>query len=158
MKYLLILGFYFHKNQKKPTLKFSTKTRYGIRAMLEIAKDESQNGVFQKDIAANQGLSVKYLDQIIHGLKTAGLIINLRGKKSGYILTRPPSEITMLDIHNAFEPGICVIDCMATGFICERRSSCQVVGFWKNLNTMIVDYFKNITLEDLRDNRVPLDH
>jgi len=139
-------------------LKFSTKTRYGIRAMLEIAKDESQNGVFQKDIALNQDLSVKYLDQIICGLKTAGLIINLRGKKSGYILTRPPAEITMLDIHNAFEPGICVIDCMATGFVCDRKGICQVKGFWENLNTMIVDYFKSVTLQDLRDNKVLLDH
>ncbi len=139
-------------------MKFSTKTRYGIRAMLEIAKDKSQNGVFQKDIAVNQGLSVKYLDQIIHGLKTAGLIINLKGKKSGYILTRPPAEITMLDIHSAFEPGICVIDCMATGFICDRREICKVKGFWENLNTMVIDYFKSITLEDLRDNKVPLDH
>ncbi|KOH43579.1 RrF2 family transcriptional regulator [Sunxiuqinia dokdonensis] len=139
-------------------MKFSTKTRYGIRAMLEIAKDESQNGVFQKDIALNQDLSVKYLDQIICGLKTAGLIINLRGKKSGYILTRPPAEITMLDIHNAFEPGICVIDCMATGFVCDRKGICQVKGFWENLNTMIVDYFKSVTLQDLRDNKVLLDH
>lgn len=126
--------------------------------MLEIAKDESQNGVFQKDIALNQDLSVKYLDQIICGLKTAGLIINLRGKKSGYILTRPPAEITMLDIHNAFEPGICVIDCMATGFVCDRKGICQVKGFWENLNTMIVDYFKSVTLQDLRDNKVLLDH
>ncbi len=139
-------------------MKFSTKTRYGIRAMLEIAKDQSQSGVFQKDIALNQGLSVKYLDQIIHGLKTAGLIINLRGKKSGYILTRPPAEITMLDIYNAFDPGICVIDCMVTGFICDRREICKVKGFWENLNTMIVDYFKSVTLEDLRNNKIILDH
>ncbi|WP_159518866.1 RrF2 family transcriptional regulator [Sunxiuqinia indica] len=138
-------------------MKFSTKTRYGIRAMLEIAKDESQSGVFQKDIAANQKISVKYLDQIIHALKAAGLIINLRGKKSGYILTRQPSEITILDIHSAFEPGICVIDCLAQSFHCDRETTCRVKGFWGELNRMIVDYFKGVTLEDLCKGRINLD-
>ncbi|TDN97244.1 RrF2 family transcriptional regulator [Sunxiuqinia elliptica] len=138
-------------------MKFSTKTRYGIRAMLEIAKDESQSGVFQKDIAANQDISVKYLDQIIHALKVAGLIINLKGRKSGYILTRNASEITMLDIHNAFEPGICVIDCLAKSFDCERKSFCEVIGFWEKLNHMVVDYFEQVTLEDIRSGKVKLD-
>lgn len=158
MKYLLVLGFYFHKNQKTNTLRFSTKTRYGIRTMLEIAKAESQEGILQKDIAANQELSVKYLDQIIRGLKTAGLIINRRGKKSGYILTRPASEITMLDIHNAFEAGICVIDCLAKGFTCDRKQGCSAKGFWVTLNNQVVNYFKSVTLEDLCENRITLDH
>lgn len=138
-------------------MKFSTKTRYGIRAMLEIAKDESQSGVFQKDIAANQDISVKYLDQIIHALKVAGLISNLKGRKSGYILTRNASEITMLDIYNAFEPGICVIDCLTRSFDCERKSFCEVVGFWEKLNQLVVDYFEQVTLEDLRSGKVKLD-
>ena len=139
-------------------MKFSTKTRYGIRAMLEIAKDESQSGVFQKDIAANQEISVKYLDQIIHALKASGLIVNVRGRKSGYILTRQPSEITMLDIHNAFEAGICVIDCLARNFKCERQGFCRVRGFWGGLNNMVLEYFKGVTLEDIRDGNVRLDH
>ncbi|MGQ7871088.1 RrF2 family transcriptional regulator [Sunxiuqinia sp. sy24] len=138
-------------------MRFSTKTRYGIRTMLEIAKAESQEGILQKDIAINQELSVKYLDQIIRGLKTAGLIINRRGKKSGYILTRPASEISMLDIHNAFEPGICVIDCLAKGFTCDRKGKCSAKGFWGTLNNKVVDYFKSVSLEDLRDNKVRLD-
>lgn len=138
-------------------MKFSTKTRYGIRAMLEIAKDESQSGVFQKDIAVNQDISVKYLDQIIHALKASGLIVNLRGKKSGYILTRQPSEITMLDIHNAFEPGICVIDCLSGSFNCDREASCRVNGFWGRLNRIVVDYFKSVTLEDLSKGGIKLD-
>lgn len=130
-------------------MKFSTKTRYGIRAMLEIAVNEGQGGVFQKDISERQRISIKYLDQIIFALKTAGLIINVKGKKSGYMLTRKPSEITVLDVHNAFEHGICIIDCMSPVFTCEMKDSCMIQGFWGKLNTMIADYLKNATLQDI---------
>ncbi|MCW0481301.1 RrF2 family transcriptional regulator [Gaoshiqia sediminis] len=133
-------------------MRFSTKTRYGMRAMLEIASDISQRGVFQKDIAEKQQISVKYLDQIIHALKSEGLIINVRGKKSGYILARKPSEITMLDIHKAFEPGICVIDCCSDSYNCQMKEFCRTVGFWMNLNKLVIDYFSNTTLQDLLKN------
>ena len=125
--------------------------------MLEISKDQSKSGVFQKDIAVNQDISIKYLDQIIHALKAAGLIANLRGKKSGYILTRHPSEINMLDIHNAFEAGICVIDCLSPDKHCDKESYCTVRGFWGKLNNLVVDYFKSVTLEDLRTGSITLE-
>lgn len=120
--------------------------------MLEIASDQSQKGVFQKDIAEKQKISVKYLDQIVCALKAKGLIINVRGKKSGYRLTRQPSEITMLDIHNAFEPGICVVDCMAGPYHCELERGCRAHGFWGKLNNIIVNYFTSVTLQNLLDN------
>lgn len=133
-------------------MKFSTKTRYGIRAMVEIAT-KGQDGMFQKDIAENQRISVKYLDQIIYALKTAGLIVNVRGKKSGYMLTRKPADITMLDIHSAFERGICIIDCMCETYVCEMKDSCMIQGFWGKLNFMIKDYFEKITLQDVIDEK-----
>lgn len=138
-------------------MKFSTKTRYGIRAMLEIASDPAQTGVFQKDIAEKQQISIKYLDQIIHALKATGLIVNLKGKKSGYILTRPAAEITMLDIHKAFEPGICVIDCLSKTVYCNLKDTCHTRGFWGKLNNMILDYFQQVTLQDLLDNETLVD-
>jgi Rrf2 family protein len=121
--------------------------------MVEIASDISGNGVYQKDIAEKQQISLKYLDQIIHALKTAGLIAGVRGKKSGYILTRPASQITMFDIHRAFEPGICVVDCMSNGYQCMMMDECHVRGFWGDLNNLVLDYFKRVTLEDLVENR-----
>lgn len=130
-------------------MKFSTKTRYGIRTMLEIALDTKHAGVFQKDIATSQDISVKYLDYIIHALKVAGLITNTHGKKSGYILTREASSISMYDIHNAFEPGICIVDCLSKNFECTRDKKCAVKKFWTELNTLIVDYLQKTTLEDL---------
>lgn len=130
-------------------MKFNTKIRYGLRAILEIALDESQNGVFQKDIAERQKISIKYLDNIIASLKTAGLIINIKGKKSGYKLTRTPDRIMVMDVYKAFEPSVAVVDCMNDEYFCERALNCGVKVFWDGLNTLISDYLNSYTLEDL---------
>ncbi len=130
-------------------MKFNTKIRYGLRAILEIALEESDNGVFQKDIAQRQKISIKYLDNIIASLKTAGLIINIKGKKSGYKLTRKPEQIKVMDVYKAFEPGIAVVDCMNDMYFCERALNCGVKEFWDGLNTLISDYLDSYTLEDL---------
>lgn len=121
--------------------------------MIEIANGDSNKGVFQKDVAQNQNLSNKYLDQIIHSLKTADLICNTRGKKSGYILTRGPKEITVYDIHRAFESDICLVDCVSGHFICERAEGCHARNFWSGLNAMVIAYFKSVTLDDIMNDR-----
>lgn len=125
--------------------------------MIEIAMDKSGKGVFQKQIAENQAISLKYLDQIIHALRTAGLVMAVRGRKSGYILTRKPADITMMDIHSAFEPGICVIDCLSSNIICDRTNKCSARGFWGGLNNKIIKYFKTVTLQDMIDEQSCLD-
>ncbi len=130
-------------------MKFNTKTRYGLRAMIEIARETPANGIFQKEIAERQNLSNKYLDHIIYALKVAGLITNVKGKKSGYILTKPATEITILNIHNAFEAGVCVIDCIMTNYKCDREKHCSAKLFWEGLNDVIIDYLKKTTLHNL---------
>lgn len=130
-------------------MKFNTRIRYGLRAILEIALEESENGVFQKDISERQKISNKYLDNIIAALKTAGLIINFKGKKSGYRLTRRPEEIKIIDVFNAFEPGVAVVDCIDDRYICDLKSKCAVRDFWDGLNNTIIDYLESYTLEDL---------
>lgn len=122
--------------------------------MVELANDSTGEGVFQKDISTNQEISLKYLDQIINSLKVAGLISNVKGKKSGYVLTRKPSEITIYDIHKAFENDICVIDCMSSNFQCDRMNECTVQPFWKGLNQLVIDYFKNTTLEEVASGKL----
>lgn len=134
-------------------MKISTRTRYGIRAMAEIASETSGKGVFQKDIAKRQAISLKYLDSIIQSLKTANLIVNSKGKKSGYILTRDPKDITMLDIHNAFENSICIIDCLSPHVKCQREATCNARNFWSDLNSIILGYFESITLQDMMDKK-----
>jgi len=121
--------------------------------MLEIARAVEPGGVFQKDIAVNQNLSLKYLDHIIHALKTARLIANAKGRKSGYVLTRSPGEITIYDIHRAFEPGICVVDCVGKDFKCDFSGQCHTQGFWRNLNNLLLTYFKSVTLKDLLEGK-----
>jgi Rrf2 family protein len=126
--------------------------------MLEIAQSPANTkGVFQKDISKNQDISNKYLDHIIQALKTSQLIINARGKKSGYILARKPSEITIFDIHRAFEPGICLIECLSGNFHCPAGDTCQTKGFWGRLNNLIIDYFKSVTLEDLMNKKINIE-
>lgn len=117
--------------------------------MLEIALDESGTGVYQKDISERQKISVKYLDNIIASLKTAGLITTTRGRKSGYRITRQPAEIRMIDIYRAFEPEISVVDCMSSNHLCDLACSCGAKEFWEGLNESIIKYFQNHTLADL---------
>lgn len=136
-------------------MKFSTKIRYGMRAMIEIASDNDGVGVLQKDIAKNQLISNKYLDQIISSLKAAQLIVNLKGKKSGYILTRKPSEITMANIYGAFEGRITIVDCLNDSIKCDFENKCKTKIFWSNLNNTVSNYFNRVTLEDLVTGNVP---
>jgi Rrf2 family protein len=135
-------------------LKIGTRTRYGLRTMLEIALSESTKGVFQKEIAINQSLSNKYLDHIIHSLKTAGLICNVKGKKSGYLLTRKPDDISIFEIHKAFEPDLCLVECLSGNYNCDRGEKCQARGFWKEFNLVIVNYLKSVTLADLMHKQI----
>jgi Rrf2 family protein len=138
-------------------LKIGTRTRYGLRTILEIAQSKNSGGIFQKEIAFNQSLSNKYLDHIIHSLKTAGLICNVKGKKSGYMLTRKPEDITIFDIHQAFEPHICLVECLSTNYHCDREEKCVAQGFWKRLNVMIVQYLKSVTVADLVNQQTTAD-
>ena len=119
--------------------------------------NNDKNGILQKDISHNQDISYKYLDQIMNGLKVAGLVTKAAGRKSGYILTRKPSEITIFDVHNAFEPGICVIDCVSPDYKCERKDICSLRGFWCKLNHQIVHYLKATTIADLMAEQVELE-
>jgi Rrf2 family protein len=118
--------------------------------MISIARYQRvQGSTFQKDIATDQNISVKYLDHIIKSLKVARLIRNAGGKKSGYVLTKDPQFITMYDIFNAFEPGIHVIDCLDEYQYCDRSQRCAAQCFWKELNEHVITHFKNTSLADM---------
>jgi Rrf2 family protein len=109
-----------------------------------------------KEIAKNQGISVKYLDHIIHALKVSGLIQNVKGKKSGYTLVKKPGDISLYEILNAFEPGICVVECLSKSVACNREKGCAAKGFWGDLNNKIIDHFKSVSLADLVNKQVEL--
>lgn len=118
-------------------MRVNSKIRYGLRTMVEIANTTNPKGMLQKDIAKNQNISLKYLDPIILALKMKGLIINSKGKGSGYRLTKPAEEITMLDIYTAFEQ-IVVIECINNLNFCDRSMhDCKGRNFW---NEFKVDF------------------
>jgi Rrf2 family protein len=127
-------------------MKVNTKVRYGLRAMIEIALN-GQQGIFQKDIAKNQQLSDKYLDHIIASLKASGLITNVSGKKSGYVLGRPAPDITIYDIYRTFEPELSIIHCTNKPVTCFISRICVANEFWLGMNEMMTNYMKCTTLE-----------
>ena len=131
-------------------MKFNTKTRYGLRTMLELSlKENSGRGVLQKEIAENQVVSVKYLDQIIASLKAAGLIVNAGGRKSGYRLNKPSGDITIYDVYLAFDEELAIIDCLFPGRECPRNHSCVLRKFWSDLNDNIRSQMESVNLNML---------
>jgi Rrf2 family protein len=130
-------------------VKFSTRTRYGIRTMLEIGLHYETGGINQKDISVNQEIPFRTLDHLLQALKTAGLITNCPNKDLCYTLMRPPSQITMLDTQQSIEPAICVVDCISPHFSCNRNGFCSAKDFWCKLNEQIITYFKSVTLQEM---------
>ena len=130
-------------------MKITKKVRYGLRAMIEISLNESSSGILQKDISENQEISLKFLDAIIGGLKSEGLIVNYSGKRSGYILARPASEISVYDIFRAFEPELTLVNCMCPGNICNRISICPAKDYWAELNTQLKKQMESSTLDQI---------
>lgn len=127
-------------------MKINSKIRYGLRTIIEIANHNDPNGVLQKDIAKNQHISLKYLDSIISSLKIKGIVANSKGRGSGYILTRDPKDITMLDIYTAFEQ-IIVVECINNMSLCDRNShDCKAQNYWTEFN---LDFRKMLASKNL---------
>ena len=117
--------------------------------MIELAMHWNSRGVYQKDISERQGISFKYLDQIIASLKTSGLIVNSSGRMSGYILSKDPEEISVYDVYKAFEYELVIIDCLTSEGICKRDRNCAARDFWNDLNNIIIEYLESTKLIDL---------
>jgi Rrf2 family protein len=130
-------------------MRLNTRIRYGLRTMLELGLCKDEKGLLQKEIAENQDLPVKYLDQIISALKVAGLIQNCGGKKSGYRLAKPASDITIYEIYRTFDEDIAIIGCLSDQEFCLKCANCAAQELWGGLNDKIVAYLKNTTLENL---------
>lgn len=133
-------------------MKLSTKSTYGLRAMLSIAL-EDDNATSITDIARREGISVAYLEQLLNKLRRSGLIDSIRGPKGGYILARRPGRITVKDIVTVLEGGIYPAHCTKTGTTaataCKRRSGCVPKLVWVKLARAIEECLEAITLADL---------
>ena len=132
-------------------MKMSTKSRYALRLMLDIAANTSGDGVVSlKDIAERQEVSVKYLEQIVMQLTRVGLLISSRGSQGGYRLARNAADCTVGEIIRATEGNVAPVACLAgTPNQCRRADKCETLGFWTGLHAVINDYIDGVTLADV---------
>jgi len=130
-------------------MKISTKIRYGARAMLHLASHYGQRPVELKIIAKKEAISVKYLEQVIIPLRSAGLVKAVRGAKGGYSLARPPSEICMNDIIEILDGPITLVDCLKDPKSCQMSSSCVTKDLWQEVSDTLQGIFHSVTLEEL---------
>lgn len=130
-------------------MKLSTKSRYGTRLMLDMAQHYQDGPIHLANVAKRQGISVKYLEQIIIPLKKANYVKSLRGPKGGHILTRPPEEITVGEIVALLEEGASLAACSDNPMVCERSSACATRYIWQEAAQAMFDKLQSITLADL---------
>lgn len=128
----------------------STRGRYALRVMIDIASNQGDGYVPMKDVAARQGLSLKYLEQIIPPLKDHGLIKGVQGKGGGYRLTKNPSEYNIGEILRLTEKDLAPVSCLAEGAPeCERRQGCKTIKLWEGLEKVTNEYLDSKTLDEL---------
>ena len=132
-------------------LKLSTKARYGLRAMVELACHEGEGPVQLRAIAGAQNLSPKYLEQLTIPLRNSGLIHSERGPRGGYRLAKPASRITALDVVRAVEGAVTLLDCVSEPDVCERSAGCAARGLWSKVSAAINATLREVTLADLRE-------
>ena len=130
-------------------MKLSTKGRYGMRAMLDLAQHYEDGLVLAKDVARRQGISERYLEHLFLTLKTAGLIKSVRGAHGGFTLARPPHKIKLMDILSVSEGQIALVDCVADASVCSRSSFCATRDLWTELQSVIGEVLRSQTLQDL---------
>jgi Rrf2 family protein len=130
-------------------MKLSTRGRYGVRLMFELALHYGDGPIFLKDIAERQAISAKYLWQLINPLKTTKLITSMRGAHGGYILGRAPENISLKEILDVLEGSLCLVDCVDTPSICERAPSCVARDIWGEVSQGMRQTLENITLAEM---------
>ncbi|MBQ9066690.1 MAG: Rrf2 family transcriptional regulator [Clostridia bacterium] len=128
----------------------STKGRYALRVMIDLATYSGGEYITLKEISGREDISVKYLEQVISLLNRAGFLQSLRGNNGGYRLAKPATQITAGDILRAAEGTLAPIACLKDNTdTCERRSICSTIDFWEGYYKAINDYVDNITLAEL---------
>ena len=132
-------------------MKLSTKWKYGVRAVYEIAKRSGRGPITIKEIADRQGISFSYLEQILHRLGKAGMIESVRGPAGGYLLARKPSELTIGDIVRTLEGPIALSHCLEPGESgeCYQADDCVARMVWAKVGAKIEEALDSITFDDL---------
>ena len=141
-------------------MKLSTRTRYGIRAVVELAENYGNGPVQLKMISKDQDISIKYLEQIISLLKSAGIVSSSRGAKGGYFLAKPPNQIKLSECFNCLEGPVVTVECVDNQDYCTKTSNCIAHDLWAEVEKAVVAVLDSITLQDMVDkakqNKPPL--
>ena len=137
----------------------STKGRYALRVMVELACHSREEYVPLRTIAQQQGISEKYLESILTVLSKAGVIDGLRGKGGGYRLNREAKDYSVGEILRLAEGTLAPVSCLdCTPNKCERAASCRTLPMWEKLNTLISNYLYSVSLADLIDSSIVGDY
>ena len=130
-------------------MKISTKGRYALRLMIDLAAWGGETPVSLRDVAQRQQLSDKYLEQIVTPLSRAGLVRSVRGAGGGYLLTRPAEEYTVGDILRPLEGDLAPVECATDAEFCSRCSQCVTVELWQEIHRAVSAVVDGTTLADL---------
>ena len=130
----------------------STRGRYALRVMIDLAEQNSDGYISLREIAKRQEISEKYLETIVRFLTQEGLVSGVRGKGGGYRLTRKPEEYTAAEILSVAELSLSPVACLEKGAApCPRADQCRTLPLWKGLDQVVYDYLSHYTLRDLMD-------
>lgn len=133
-------------------MKISTKGRYALRLMIDLANNDDGNPIRIKDVAERQNISDKYLEQIISVLNRAGFVRSVRGPQGGYMLKKNPEDYTVGMILRLTEGSLAPVACVEEDVTdCERQSGCVTYLLWRKINDAVNDVVDAITLKDLVD-------
>lgn len=132
-------------------MKLSTKGKYGVRAVFEVARHYGKGPITIKEISDRQGISISYLEQILHKLGKAGLIESVRGPAGGYLLARKPAELTIGDIVRVLEGPIALSHCLEPGESgeCNQADDCVAKMVWAKVGAKIEEALDSISFHDL---------
>ncbi|MBO4854733.1 MAG: RrF2 family transcriptional regulator [Oscillospiraceae bacterium] len=129
----------------------STRGRYALRMMLDLAQHQDNGYVALRDVAQRQDISKKYLEQIIPVLNRAGLLQTTRGYQGGYRLSKSPARYTVGEILRATEGSLAPVACLEGEISCPRREDCATLPIWEGLEKVVDAYLDGITLQDVLD-------
>lgn len=136
-------------NRVEDAMKLSTRTRYGTRALLDLALREDDGPISLKSIADRQGISLKYLERIFASLQRSGLVQGVRGAYGGYRLVGSPVQITLRRVYETLESPDSVVDCTAHPQACGRAETCVTQQVWSQLHSVCMETLDSTTLDDL---------
>ncbi|KIR03208.1 Iron-sulfur cluster regulator IscR [Lachnospiraceae bacterium TWA4] len=136
-------------------MKITTKGRYALRVMIDLAQHEGEGFISLKAIADRQGISMKYLESIVSLLNKSGLLLSQRGKDGGYQLKNPVEEYTIGQILKLSEGSLTPVACLDYGtHNCEKSADCITLPMWQKLDAVIEDYLDSVTLRNLIERNV----